>query len=244
MIGYDTSVILINVGNSHTQIASAGADGIHILQTVATSSLCETGFASFPVPVAAASVVPAVTEKLKEIPGCFLVSPESFIGLDFSRMDSSTVGADRIANALLVAEEYLLPAVVIDFGTAITMEVVDCERHFLGGAIAPGRKLMRMALAGGTAQLPQLPLGDLLMECRPGCNTREAMEFGVDHGAIGMVKEWLRAMDRHFSGTVQSWLGIGGDAAFFLPELPMLQPGGNDFTLRGIYKAWQNRKVR
>ena len=91
---------------------------------------------------------------------------------------------------------------------------------------------MRRSLAAGTAQLPELPLLDTVPD-RPGTDTRSSIGFGVDRGVIGMVRGWLETIP----GT--EVYAVGGDAPFFLKAMPELLDGGDDFTLRGLLKAWQ-----
>ena len=140
----------------------------------------------------------------------------------------------RSANAVAAAEYYPLPALVVDCGSAITFELVDARRRFLGGAILPGRLLMRKALNSGTAQLPEVPLAETPPEL-PGRNTGDAIRLGVDGGAIGMVRE--------VAGRLSAGIGLasmvltGGDAGFFAPHFPSWRVAAPEFTLQGIRLA-------
>ena len=95
----------------------------------------------------------------------------------------------------------------------------------------PGRKLMRGALASGTAALPDLPL-DLPLPDGLGLNTKAAMTLGIDLGAVGMVRE---LMARSEALGVKYMVASGGDAEFFCEHIPELEAVGNLFTLHGIY---------
>ena len=130
-----------------------------------------------------------------------------------------------------------LPAVCVDCGTAITLEIVGNGPRFAGGSIAPGRSLMRQALHDHTAQLPLLPVSDELAD-ELGVNTVSAMTQGIDRGAVGMVRELL-AQVRNCLGAKMTAVAVGGDRHFFLHHLPELTDGGDDFTLRGIFKIWE-----
>ncbi|WP_176012547.1 type III pantothenate kinase [Victivallis sp. Marseille-Q1083] len=231
-------VFLMNIGNSNTQLAEFENGRIGNLRQVRTEQLEEAMLPEEGVPIAAATVVPEVREKLAGR-AFFYVSPATAVNLDLTRLDCTTIGSDRLANAVELAANYPLPGLVVDFGTAITIEVVDGRRRFLGGAIAPGRLLLRQSLHQGTAQLPFLPLDDTRPERRPAGNTRDAMRLGIDLGAVGMVRELIRATEEGLGASCRTLLGVGGDAPFFLQHLSGLQPGGNDFTLRGIYRAWE-----
>ena len=152
-------------------------------------------------------------------------------GLDFSKVDTSTLGADRIANAASLMYSHTLPAANFDCGTAITLEIVLDNGVFAGGAIMPGRKLMRKSLACGTAALPELPLNVPVMDT-PGVNTLQALALGIDRGAVGMVRELMQVAA---SAGAEKMVVSGGDAEFFADALPQLDRAGKEFTLRGIY---------
>jgi type III pantothenate kinase len=144
-----------DIGNTFTRIAIWDGGEFTVLRRLPTVELTA---AADNIPRAAACVCPAVREKLSGSGIKFISAVDQHSKVDFSLMDCSTLGADRVANAIAAAEFYRLPAAVIDCGTAITLEVIDKEYRFVGGAIAPGRKLLRQALANGTAQLPEIPL--------------------------------------------------------------------------------------
>ena len=158
--------------------------------------------------------------------------------MDLTLIDSSTVGADRLANAVAAMEYDRLPVVVIDFGTAITFEVVDAQRRFAGGAILPGRALLRKALNAGTAQLPLIDRDeDNVPEI--GRNTKEAILLGVDRGVTGSVQAVLTSILNTVEGGQATVIGTGGDLGFFKKTIGNMIDGGADFTLRGILRAWK-----
>ena len=234
--------LLLNIGNTHTQWVFADRSGnMHLPVKTVSTSAWQTDLSLLPpvegdCRVWAASVVPSAADRLQTA-GLYKnlqwvnVSAGEVAGLDFSQMDSSTLGADRIANAAALAAGGKLPASNFDCGTAITLETVLENNVFAGGAIMPGRKLMRAALASGTAALPELPL-DLPLPEELGKNTKAAMTLGIDLGAVGMVRE---LMARSESLGVKYMVASGGDAEFFCRHIPELEAAGNLFTLRGIY---------
>ena len=222
---------IINLGNTHTTVGSWIGAGWANLRTIDTQSF-KLDMVDLSHPVLVASVVPAWSAELQKHKNVRLLSPAHCSGrIDFSLVDASTIGADRVANAIALAEFYPLPALVIDCGTAITIEIVDEQRRFRGGAIAPGRSLMRRALNSGTAQLPSLPLYSQIFD-RPGCDTANSLRFGIDCGAIGMVRELLAQCRRQYA--ISSCCLTGGDAEFFAAAMPELIKTPADFTLQGI----------
>jgi len=186
----------------------------------------------------AACLVPAVRELLHErYPGRFMfVSAASYPWIDFSSYDISTLGADRIANAAAAQALDDGAILVLDCGTCITSEAIDAKGTFRGGAILPGRAMLRKSLASFTAQLPEIPMS---MQCPSalGQNTAEAIAAGVDLGIIGAVKEII-SKTRQAPGLEKCRIiAIGGDAQFFKQNIAGLQQGEANFTLQGISLA-------
>lgn len=229
-------IFLMNVGNTHTQTAVYRDGKIKDILTVKTSDVSNELLPES-LPVAAATVVPSIRERLsgKKI---FWLDASVKTGLDMSRIDGRTVGGDRVANAIYLAAMLPSPSVCIDFGTAINFEIVD-EKIFCGGFIVPGRQLLRQALHEHTALLPLLPLTKDLPEVLCGANTENAMRIGIDGGAIGAVKELMNRVRKMFPGKSVKFIGIGGDSEFFTKAIPEIEFGGNDCTLNGIRIAWE-----
>ena len=224
---------LLNIGNTHARPGVWNGNSIELLPRIPTAELCPELLPAG-LPVAAATVVPEMRRVLSR-EDIFWLTPQSASRcVDFSCVDSSTLGADRVANAVALAEFYPLPALVVDCGTAITIEIVDRGKIFRGGAIAPGRRLMRRALFSGTAQLPEIPFSTDLPE-RPGTNTRETIRFGVDRGAAGLVRELVECSATAYGCVTR--IVTGGDAPFFAAALALPQ-AAPEFTLQGIQIAW------
>ena len=229
----EADLILLDIGNTHTRIARSDGAAIRILRTLATSEL-STDDLPRGERIAAASVVPRAAERLESC-GVMFVTAKNCGGLiDFSGVDAAALGADRAANAIAAAEFYELPVLVVDCGSAITCELVDEGRRFLGGAIAPGRMLQRRALHAGTAQLPEVALATT-MPTGMGRTTAEAIRLGVDAGAVGMVRELARIMGN--AAKLHTIVLTGGDAKFFAPEFPEWKLAPEEFTLHGVRLA-------
>ena len=219
---------ILDIGNTFTRIASWDGKKIRSIRRVATADFSGTGTG---VPAVAACVRPDVKAQLAKENIKFISAFNQASEVDFSAVDCRTLGADRVANAIALAALYPLPGVVIDCGTAVTVEFVDAEKRFLGGAIAPGRQLMRQALHCGTGLLPDVPLTETV-PVTPGCNTATAICFGTDCGAVGMIKEFIARINQIQS--LQTVIFTGGDAAYFQKEFPGSIIAGDEFTLTGI----------
>jgi type III pantothenate kinase len=150
------------------------------------------------------------------------------------------VGVDRLANAVGAWSLAKGPAIVVDFGTAITVDAISSKGDFLGGAIVPGVRLSAQSLHEGTAKLP------LVEPKRPrsviGKQTEDAMRAGIYWGACGAVKE-IAARSRRRLGNLNAPLfATGGDAKLFAGDLPKPARVVPDLTLKGIaiaFERWQ-----
>lgn len=227
--------VFLNIGNTHVQI-QYGADG-------AITSVPTTDFRveDLPadIPCAAACVVPSFIPALNQRNALIINAQTAGKFIDFSPVDPSTLGSDRIANVCaMLSLNIKLPAVCIDPGTAITFEVLDQKCRFLGGAILPGRRLLRQSLHVGTAQLPDVPLaGDL--PPFPATCTADAIRWGTDGLVVEGVKGMLTLLKEQFGSL--TCVVTGGDAPFLKKYLPELELAPPDFTLRGVRFVYQNR---
>lgn len=229
-------MLLLNIGNTNSQIARLDADGelgkAAVVPTAAMPGhplLAELDTC----PGLAACVVPAVRETLRiRYPNLHFLAVADLPFVDFSLVDPSTLGADRAAN-LAAAAEIGGPCIVLDCGTAITTEALDGGNRFRGGAILPGRQLLRRALHDHTGQLPLVPLGDAPPPAL-GTDTAAAILAGTDAAAIGAVAHLLAASRRELGSPDCPVLAVGGDAAYFVRHLSDVAPGPADFTLRGL----------
>jgi len=230
----------LNIGNTHTQILCVAPGRLNFSNTVATADFSPDVLPDDVSFVGAACVVERLFPVLKDI-NAHLVTPEAASKfVDFSLVDASTLGQDRIANAVYLTKSTTLPAVSIDFGTCITAEVVDDQKRFLGGAIFPGRTLTRRALNLYTSKLPFVELADELPPC-PGTNTADAIRLGTDAAAIDAVAGFLARIEKMLGRRPEVY-ACGGDRAFFLraPELAgRMSDGKDDFTLRGIERTFR-----
>ncbi|MEM6393154.1 MAG: type III pantothenate kinase [Planctomycetota bacterium] len=141
------------------------------------------------------------------------------------------VGEDRLLNAAAAFDVLKQACVVVDAGTAITVDFVDGAGTFHGGAIAPGAQLQLDALNQRTAQLPEVTFD------RPdeviGHNTTEAMRSGVYFGLRGMVHELVeRFAEVH--GQYPMVIATGGDANLLFREDDLVDRVVPDLTLMGI----------
>jgi type III pantothenate kinase len=216
-------LLAVDVGNSQTHMGVFERDRLHHEWRASTDisrtadewalmfgqflSLADLSFSRQITGVAISSVVPRVTQELREMTvGYFgfppvVVEPGVKTGVPVKMDNPREVGADRIANA--VAAHWLWPeepVVVVDFGTAITVDAVSAEGEYLGGAIAPGVDTAAGALFSATAQIRRVEL--VAPPSAIGKNTVAAVQSGIIFGTAAMV-----------DGLVERVAGELGDSA-------------------------------
>lgn len=148
---------------------------------------------------------------------------------------AATLGADRVANVLAVAEYGRFPAVAVDVGTAATFDVVGNGPRFLGGIIAPGQQMMADAMHRCTSLLPSVPQ----LFAQPGCiggSTVEAMLSGARLAFEGMVELALRSLAGEL-GTHPFVVATGGCAGYVAEHVPLVDVVDEHLTLKGIAMA-------
>ena len=240
--------ILINIGNTHVQVADVVSGRPRLMAKYDTNAILHSGVLPClenlrDFDATALCVVPKMQEILQKKYGgqILFLTKDDFPQLDFSLVDVSTLGMDRISNAAFAFSLNKGAVMVIDFGTCIISVVVNEKGQFLGGAICPGRMLMRQALAEHTAQLPLVPIIHDTPDAI-GNNTKDAICAGIDNGIVGAVRE-LIAGARNELDSPCTFLATGGDAVYFLKRIPDLIPAPELMTLRGILCAVVDKKA-
>jgi type III pantothenate kinase len=185
----------------------------------------------------AASVVPPFTDVLAEaaerhlgiVLREFRWSRELGIRLDVD--EPERVGADRVANALGAHLAYPGPAIVVDFGTATTFDVIADDGAFLGGAIAPGVEAAAASLFSRTALLPRIAFG--FPDSVIGRTTVENLQIGLYHGAALMVDGLVERIRAEWEPSARV-VATGGLAERFAGRCASVDVVDPDLTLKGI----------
>ncbi|MFO7535474.1 MAG: type III pantothenate kinase [Kiritimatiellia bacterium] len=151
------------------------------------------------------------------------------IAIRYPRPD--TVGADRLVNASAAAARFGAPVVALDFGTALTCDVVSSDGAFVGGIIAPGMRLLLDYLHERTALLPEVPFAPVRRMV--GRSTAEAMRIGAWAGYRGLVRELMAGLKAELGGGIR-FCATGGDAARLKSILGTTCPIVPDLTFDGM----------
>jgi type III pantothenate kinase len=236
-----TDFLLIDVSNSFTKIASASRQKMGEVQRVQTphlnASLIRKLFGSRQAKsVVVSSVVPAQSREIKRAAGkrrVIWLTAKSRLNVRIDYPQPRTIGADRLANAVAVTELYGTPAIVIDFGTAVTFDIVSADAAYIGGVIAPGLEAMTNFLYQRTALLPRISLRE--PRSAIGKTTQDAMMAGAIFGYRGLVQEILRRIIAEiFSGKRVHVVATGGYAKLVAEKLPQVKAVHENLTLEGL----------
>ena len=251
-------LLVVDVGNTNTVLGVYEGDSLRAhwrVETVAERTADEYGvilsglfrLADLPWPSAArtttaapgivASVVPAA---LYPIEGLFrrylggapiVVGPGIKTGMPILYENPREVGADRIVNAVAAFERFHEGCIVVDFGTATTVDVVTTKGEYLGGAIAPGIAISADALYRHAAKLPRVELA------RPprvvGRNTVASMQAGLLFGYAGLVDSLVERMRAELDFPARC-IATGGLASLVARESRVIEDTDEMLTLRGL----------
>lgn len=185
-----------------------------------------------------ATVVPTTTHMWKKVCRAMFgvdalhVSAKTACDLiDLTSYRRSDLGADRLADVVAAREIYGSPVIVVDFGTATNMEVIDREGKFVGGIIAPGVDSSMNALFSHAALLPQVELVD--PRTAIGRNTIKAMQVGIVYGEVDRVDGLVRRVFNQL-GYEAKVVATGGLAHTISKLSQTISVVNSDLTLQGI----------
>ena len=193
-----------------------------------------------------ATVVPGTQAELCDLAlrtfGCEpLVVGErgAILGIELLLDRPEDVGADRLVNAVAAHSVYGGPAVVLDFGTATTFDVVDRDGNYCGGVIAPGVHLGLEALHAATARLPRIAVK------RPataiGRDTVSAMQSGIYWGYVGLIEGITQRLLAEVEGK-HKVVATGGLSHLFAGGTDAIDLVDPDLTLRGLLEIWKRNQ--
>ncbi len=236
-----TDYLLVDVSNSYAKLAFASTKRISTPVRIATNKLSSSIFSRFlgqrrVRKVVVSSVVPKKNRMISKVAGktgvLWLNSTVKLgVGIDYPAPE--TIGADRLANAAAVVALYGCPAIVVDFGTAVTFDIVSARRNYIGGVIAPGLEAVTNFLYQRTALLPKLSLKEPRRAI--GRSTIDAMLSGAVFGYRGLVREILaRIRAEQFSSGKLHVVATGGYARLIAAHLPEITAVRAHLTLEGL----------
>lgn len=244
-------LFVIDVGNTNTVVGIFDGDrlaqhwrliskertadelGVYLLTLLGTAGISPSAIEG----AILASVVPPVDAAFVEgvrryfDVECLRVSPSLDLGIRVEYGVPHEVGADRLVNAVAGMTRYGAPLVIVDFGTAITVDVVSADGAYLGGAIAPGLVTSMSALFGKTAKLPKVGLeapGTAI-----GKNTMDSIKAGVIYGNAGLVDSLVERIWKELGNETQV-VATGGHAQVIAEHSRTIRTVDPWLTLDGL----------
>jgi type III pantothenate kinase len=244
-----TDYLLVDISNSYTKLAFATRERlakpiryptndltVALLRRILRGRSAETIVVSSVVPQKNKVIVAAARPSR-----LLFLGPQLDLGVGIDYPAPRSIGADRLANAAAVAQLYGYPAIVVDFGTAVTFDVVSARGDYVGGVIAPGLEAMTSFLYDRTALLPKLSLREPVRAI--GKTTREAMMSGAVFGYRGLVREILiRIGLENFPRSKPRIIATGGYAQLIARRLPEIEAVHPNLTLEGL-RIVANRNI-
>lgn len=256
-------LLAIDVGNTQTVVGLFDDDGRLAdhwrIATVATRTSDELalviqqflGFHGFSFDdetisgIAVASGVPSITAALREMSERYfgkaplVIEPGIRTGMPILYDNPKEVGADRIANAVAAYDLYGGPSIVVDFGTANTIEAVSGRGEYLGGAIFPGIEVSMDALFGRAAALRRVEL--VSPKHVIGKSTMESIQSGAVYGFAGQVDALVERFRAELGEEVPV-IATGGIATLVMPHSRTIQHFEPWLTLIGLRIVWERNR--
>jgi type III pantothenate kinase len=240
-------ILLLDIGNTNTHLGLADARRVVRQTNISTTAwfsrkrtnllkkfvggarLEEAGLCS---------VVPRATPLARKVIAqtwnlnCLELTPDTVRGVGINYPHPETIGPDRLANAIAARHQFGAPAVVVDFGTAVTFDVVDRDGNYVGGIIAPGLAVMTDYLHEKTALLPRIKIREI--KSAIGKSTEQAMLIGAVHGYRGLIHGLLKQLKNDLRTRRLPVVATGGYAKLMASKLPEITAVDPLLTLEGL----------
>jgi type III pantothenate kinase len=247
-------ILLFDIGNTHTHIGLANARRIVKQADIPTANWFNGAAAKLVGKfvgrarldgAALCSVVPRATPFVRKTVravwnlDALELTPKTLRGVGIDYPKPNSIGPDRLANAVAARHHFGAPVVVVDFGTAVTFDVVNAHGNYAGGIIAPGLAAMTDYLYEKTALLPRIKIREIGGVI--GKSTEQAMLIGTVHGYRGLVRELIAELKRELKAKHLPVVATGGYAQLIaskLPEISIVEP---NLTLEGLRLVWQGQ---
>jgi type III pantothenate kinase len=241
IVARGSDYLLIDISNSYVKIAFASAKRVFTPTRIVTGDLSSRLISRFlrrrnVGKLVVSSVVPAKNSAILKAAGkrkVLWLDWKLKLGVEIDYPKPQSIGADRLANAAAVTALYGCPAIVVDFGTAVTFDIVSEHRAYVGGVIAPGLEAMTNFLYKRTALLPMFSLKEPRHAI--GKSTIQAMLSGAVFGYRGLIREILSQIRaEQFPRKKVHVVATGGYARLIarrLPEMGLVHP---NLTLEGL----------
>jgi type III pantothenate kinase len=249
-------ILLFDIGNTHTHLGLAGSAKVlkqanirtadwfngeapeQVARFVGRASVDGAALCSV-VPRAVGFVTRAVQRRwqLESLE----LTPATLRGVGIDYPKARTIGPDRLANAVAARHHYGAPVVVVDFGTAVTFDVVNRAGNYVGGIIAPGLAAMTEYLHEKTALLPRIKIREI--DSAIGKSTEQAMMVGAVHGYRGLIRGLIGELKAELKSRRLPVVATGGYGELIASKLPEISAVDPMLTLEGLRLVWEDHHV-
>jgi len=240
-------LLLFDIGNTNTHLGLANSRRVVKQTNVPTESWFNGGIRTALLKfverdavtgAALCSVVPKATPLALRAAWHFWkvdaleLTPKTLRGVGINYPKPKTIGPDRLANAVAARHHFGAPVVVVDFGTAVTFDVVDRAGNYTGGIIAPGLAAMTDYLHEKTALLPRIKIREI--SSAVGKSTEQAMLVGAVHGYRGLIRGLVTELKRELKTQRLPVVATGGYAKLIAAKLREISRVEPNLTLEGL----------
>jgi type III pantothenate kinase len=187
------------------------------------------------VPDSTKIVVPCLKKMLGKSP--YIIGKDIQVPIKNLYRNPKQVGQDRLVNAYAAIMLYKAPVIMVDFGTAVTFDVVSKDKQYLGGMILPGLKISLEVLNQRTALLPKIKLNK--PEELIGRDTKNSMLSGIVWGFAAMADELIKKLKRKLGKNAKA-IGTGGDINLIAEFSTQLNKVDRNLTLKGLNLIYRN----
>ncbi len=244
-------ILLFDIGNTNTHVGLADEKRVLRHTDIPTAAWLAGDAAklimrfvgkAIPEGAAICSVVPRATPKVQSVIRLLWklraveLTPKTVRGVGIDYPKPNSIGPDRLANAVAARHHFGAPSVVVDFGTAVTFDVLDARGNYVGGIIAPGLAAMTEYLHEKTALLPRIKIREV--KSPVGKSTEHAMLVGAVHGYRGLVRELIGELKRELKAKRLPVVATGGYAKLIASKLPEISAVEPNLTLEGLRLVW------
>lgn len=244
-------LLLFDIGNTHTHVGLASSSKVIRQTNIPTVEWSEqTAQAKLQAfvgnkkieGVSLGSVVPKATPHILKAASNYgsistvILTNKSAKGVGIKYPQPASIGADRLANAIAASHYYPSPVVVVAFGTAVAFDIIDRDKNYIGGIIAPGLSAMTDYLHEKTALLPRIKIRDV--KSVVGKSTEQAMLIGAVHGYRGLIRELIHELKLELKARKLPVIATGGYAALMAKGMKEITEVRPSLTLEGLRLNW------
>lgn len=253
-------ILAIDIGNSNIVLGCAEGDNLIFRERVSTNQLATDLEYAAAIKMAfdvhgvdknditgaiISSVVPSVTNSVKWAVEKYtsakvkIVGPGIKTGMSIAIDNPAQLGSDLVVDAVAGINNYPLPLIIIDMGTATTLSVISESGEYIGGMIVPGLAISHDSLVSRTSQLPKIAL-----ECPKrliGKNTVECLKSGLLYGSAGAIDGLIDRINEEL-GTTCNVVATGGLVSVVVPLCKNKIIVDDDLLLKGLMIIYNKNK--